>query len=134
MLPNPFTRLRRVYCQKTALNKRSDSLEGYFPPLQHLTLRITLLSVVASRFALDARPRPGMIASSAGGGLARSHANRKATHGTPTHAIFSLSATSPIGGLGGCRTERKGAKAIEVADLFRGGVIKHYIRYKKGKK
>ena len=124
MLPNPFTRLRRVYCQKTALNKRSDSLEGYFPPLQHLTLRITLLSVVASRFALDARPRPGMIASSAGGEIARTPSRQKATHSTPAHAYFFLVRDiPPMGGLGGCRTARKGAVAIGVADLFCGGVI-----------
>lgn len=89
---------------------------------------------MTSRFALDARPRPGMIASSAGGGLARSHANRKATHRTPTHAIFSLTADIPHWGLGGMQIGRKGAVAIGAVDLFRGGVIKHYIRYKKGKK
>lgn len=96
---------------------------GYCPPRQRLTVRITLLPVVASRFALDARPRPGMIASFAGGEIARTPSRQKATHHTSAHAIFSLTADIPHWGLGGMQIGRKGAVAIGAVDLFRGGVI-----------
>lgn len=125
MLPNPFTRLRRVYCQKTALNKRSDSLEGYFPP--HLTPNSPPHAIARCGISFCTRcpaPRPGMIASSAGGEIARTPSRQKATHSTPAHAYFFLVRDiPPMGGLGGCRTARKGAVAIGVADLFCGGVI-----------
>ena len=96
---------------------------GYCPPHARLTLRPTLLPVVVSRFALDARPRPGMIASEAGGEIARTPSRQKATHSTLAHAIFSLTADIPHWGLGGMQIGRKGAVAIGVADLFCGGIF-----------
>ena len=78
---------------------------------------------MASRFALDARPRPGMIASFAGGEIASTPSRQKATHSTPAHAIFFLVSDIPHWGLGGMQIGRKGAAAIGAVDLFRGGVI-----------
>ena len=56
-------------------------------------------------------------------GVDSSHADRKATHHTPIHTIFSLSADIPHWGLGGMQIGRKGAVAIGVADLFCGGIF-----------
>ena len=120
MLPmRLITRLRRVYCQKTALNKISDSAQGYFPPHERLTVCPTLLPAVASRSARDARPWAGHNSQLRWRWrVARSHAGQQLLKAPPPTLAFSLLETSPIGGLGGCRTERKGAVAIGVADLF----------------
>ena len=139
MLPNPFTRLRRVYCQKTALNKRSDSLEGYFPP--HLTPNSPPHAIARCGISFCTRcpaPRPGMIASSAGGEIARTPSRQKATHSTPAHAIFSLSADIPHWGLGGMQNRTQGGCSYSgcrpLSRWCDRTKNKHYIRYKKGKK
>ena len=107
-------------------------------PTQRLTLRPTLFPTVASRSARDARPKAGHNSQLRWRWrVARSHAGQELLTAPPPTLTFSLLGTSPIGGLGGCRTARKGAVTIGVADLFWGGenvgTETLYIRYKKGK-